>query len=139
LLGRAAGCRSDGRAVGRFELEAAIQSVHCARAVTGLLDWEALRTLHEALVTVAPTLGAHVALADAVSHVEGPRRGLEVLDAIDDPALSRFQPHWATRAALLAAAGESGAAAAAYAKAISMTTDRPTRVWLERRRAALTG
>jgi len=139
LLRRAAGCRADGRAVGRFELEAAIQSVHCARAVTGSLDWEALRTLHEALVTVAPTLGAHVALADAVSHVEGPRQGLAVLDAIDDPAFSRFQPGWATRAALLEAAGETAAAAAAYDKAISMTTDRATRVWLPQRRAALAG
>ncbi|MET1043732.1 MAG: DUF6596 domain-containing protein, partial [Microbacteriaceae bacterium] len=43
---------------GRFQLEAAIQSAHCASASTGQTDWRALRTLYEALIRVAPTLGA---------------------------------------------------------------------------------
>ncbi|NNH54942.1 RNA polymerase subunit sigma-70, partial [Promicromonospora citrea] len=48
---------------GRFRLEAAVQSVHCARSRTGRTGWPALLTLHRALVRVAPTLGARVALA----------------------------------------------------------------------------
>jgi RNA polymerase sigma-70 factor (ECF subfamily) len=136
-LRRAAATRADGRAVGRFELEAAIQSVHCARAPTGLVDWPALRTLYRALVVVAPTLGARVALAAATSQVDGPVAGLTELDAIDDPAARRFQPAWATRAALLAAAGDVPAAVAAYEKAVSLTTDAPTRRWLEDRLAAV--
>ena len=32
--------------VGRFQLEAAIQSAHCARARSGQTDWAALRTLY---------------------------------------------------------------------------------------------
>jgi RNA polymerase sigma-70 factor (ECF subfamily) len=137
-LRRAASTRAEGRAVGRFELEAAIQSVHCARATTGAVDWPALRTLYRALVAVAPTLGAQVALAAATSQVEGPAAGLAELDAIDDPAVGRFQPAWATRAALLAEAGDATAAVAAYEKAISLTTDTPTRTWLESRLAGLT-
>jgi RNA polymerase sigma-70 factor (ECF subfamily) len=132
----AAAVRRHGQ-VGRFELEAAIQSVHSARATTGELDREALRTLHEALVAVAPTLGARVALAAATAQVDGAVAGLAVLDAIDDPAAGRFQPAWATRAALLAEAGSPEDASAAYDKAISLTTDTPTRHWLEARRAAL--
>jgi RNA polymerase sigma-70 factor (ECF subfamily) len=134
-LRRAAGARVSGQPIGRFELEAAIQSVHCARAVTGVVDWQALRTLHQALVAVAPTLGSRVALAAATSHTDGPAAGLSVLDAIDDAAAGRFQPLWATRAALLAEAGDPPAAVAAYRKAISLTTDSPTRVWLEARLA----
>src|SRR5690606_15920805 len=43
--------------IGRFQIEAAIQSVHCARATTGTTDVAALRLLSEALVLIAPTLG----------------------------------------------------------------------------------
>jgi predicted RNA polymerase sigma factor len=134
-LRRAVAARAGGRGIGRFELEAAIESVHCARAATGQVDWRALRTLHAALVAVAPTLGARVALAAAVGRVDGPRAGLAELAAIDDPALERFQPAWATRAALLVEAGDATAAVAAYDKAISLTTDPPTRAWLERQAA----
>jgi predicted RNA polymerase sigma factor len=118
------------RAIGRFELEAAIQSVHCARAATGSVDWDALRTLHTALVSIAPTLGARVALAAATAQVEGPEAGLRALDSVGDQALQRFQPAWATRAALLAESGRRAEATAAYEKAISLTTDTPTRIWL---------
>lgn len=48
---------------GRFQLEAAIQSVHCDRARTGVVDRAALRTLYRGLVQVAPTRGALEALA----------------------------------------------------------------------------
>ena len=54
---------------GRFQLEAAIQSAHCARATTGTVDRAALLKLHEALVRVAPSLGAHVALAATLGAV----------------------------------------------------------------------
>jgi len=134
---RAADVRPASQPIGRFELEAAIQSVHCARAASGAVDWAALCTLHQALVAVAPTLGARVALAAATSHTDGPAAGLAVLDAIDHAAAARFQPAWATRAALLAEAGDVRAAVAAYDKAISLTTDTPTRSWLEEQRAAL--
>lgn len=137
-LRRAAAARTEGRPIGRFELEAAIQSVHCARAATGVVDHAALGTLHAALVAAAPTLGARVALAAATSRLDGPRAGLAELDAIDDPAATRFQPAWATRAALLAEAGDIAAATVAYEKAISLTTDLPTRRWLEERLGGLT-
>lgn len=52
-----------GRPLGRFQLEAAIQAVHCDRARTGELDVETLVTLYRGLVAVAPTAGAEAALA----------------------------------------------------------------------------
>jgi len=60
LLRRAA---SLGMPLGRFQLEAAIQSVHCDRARTGVVDREALLKLYRGLVAVYPTTGARAALA----------------------------------------------------------------------------
>jgi RNA polymerase sigma-70 factor (ECF subfamily) len=124
--------------LGRFQLEAAIQSVHCARAVTGSTDWAVLRKLYAALVSIAPTLGARVAFAATIGRTEGPHAALAALDAITDPALQRFQPAWATRAHFLAEIGRMEDAKEAYDKAISLTTERAVRTYLENRRSAVT-
>lgn len=140
LIAEGAGYLQRARAsgpIGRFQLEAAIQSVHCARATSGHTDWQALRTLYQALVTVAPTLGARVAFAATIGRSDGPVRGLAALDAISEPAVARFQPAWATRAHLLDAAGETVEAARAYDKAISLTTDASVRAYLAGRRGRL--
>ena len=117
----------------RFQLEAAIQSVHCARALTGRTDWPALRRLYTALVSIAPTLGARVALAAAIGRDEGAEEGLSALDVIQDAGMERFQPAWATRAHLLGLAGRAEEAAVAYEKAISLTTEPGVRRYLEGR------
>jgi RNA polymerase sigma-70 factor (ECF subfamily) len=69
LLRRASGL---GAPFGRFQLEAAIQSVHCDRARTGVVDTATLVTLYRGLVAVAPTLGAQAAL-DALEQRTGRR------------------------------------------------------------------
>jgi RNA polymerase sigma-70 factor (ECF subfamily) len=121
--------------IGRFQIEAAIQSVHCARAASGVTDWHALRTLYAALIGIAPTLGARVAHAAAIGRIDGPAAGLAALDAIVDDALQRFQPAWATRAHLLASAGRADEARQAYDRAIALTTEIAARRYLEDRRA----
>ncbi|TGG94890.1 RNA polymerase subunit sigma-70 [Natronospirillum operosum] len=123
--------------IGRFQLEAAIQSVHCARATPGSTDWATLRRLHALLVSTAPTLGARVAFAATIGRTDGPEAGLAALDAIDDAAVQRFQPAWATRAYLLAELGHTEAARQAYDKAISMTTEQGIREYLQARRSAV--
>lgn len=122
---------------GRYQYEAAIQSTHCVRRHAGHVDWLALRKLHRALLRIAPSLGAAVALAAVDAQIDGPDTGLRTLDAITDPAAERFQPAWTTRAYLLAAAGRTDAAAAAYRKAIDLTTDPGEATYLRRRLAAL--
>ncbi|WP_205843658.1 RNA polymerase sigma factor [Nakamurella deserti] len=123
---------------GRFRLEAAIQAVHCARAVTGRTDWQALRVLYEALCVVAPTLGARVARASAVGHVEGPAAGLAALDGLG-AAAQTFQPAWAVRAHLLAAAARPADARSAYVRAAALATDPAVREFLRQRAEALPG
>ena len=118
---------------GRYQYEAAIQSAHCNRPV----DWLALRTLHRALLRIAPSLGAAVALAAVDAEVDGPRAGLATLDEITDPALQRFQPAWTTRAHLLGRAGDHTAAAQAYQRAIKLTTDSAVAQYLRGQLAGL--
>jgi RNA polymerase sigma-70 factor (ECF subfamily) len=118
---------------GRFQYEAAIQSAHCARRP----DLDALRKLYRALQRVAPSLGAVVALAAVDGQIDGPDAGLRALDAIDDRAVERFQPAWATRAHLLAQGGRPGPAAEAYRTAIALTTDPGVAEYLRDRLRAL--
>ena len=118
---------------GRFQYEAAIQSAHCTRASQGKVDMNALRKLHRALLRVAPSLGAAVASAAVDGEIDGPDAGLRGLDAIDDPAVQRFQPAWTTRAHLLAEAGRVAEAAAAYRRAMELTTDPGVAEYLLRR------
>ena len=68
---------------GRFQLEAAIQSAHVARWFGHETDWKAIRRLTVALVDVAPTLGARVALAALIGRLDGAEAGLAALDGID--------------------------------------------------------
>jgi RNA polymerase sigma-70 factor (ECF subfamily) len=119
---------------GRFQLEAAIQSVHCSRIDGRDTDFVALKKLYEALVHIAPTLGARVSLAATIGEVDGPELGIAALNEIDAP---RFQPALATRAHLLARADRIPEARAAYGKAISLTSDAATRIQLEHRLAGL--
>jgi RNA polymerase sigma-70 factor, ECF subfamily len=60
LLRRA---HSLGAPLGRFQIEAAIQSAHCDRARTGTLDRTSVIQLYRGLVAIAPTTGALKALA----------------------------------------------------------------------------
>ena len=123
--------------LGRFQLEAAIQAVHCARGRDGATDWPTLLTLHRILQAVAPSLGSGVALAAVTAEVDGPAAGLAALDALLLEAGQRarlFQPAMATRAHLLDRLGRKQEAVAAYDSAISLTHDTAEREYLQRRR-----
>jgi len=52
-----------GAPLGRFQLEAAIQSAHCDRARSGTVDRATIVQLYRGLVAIAPTAGAIEALA----------------------------------------------------------------------------
>ncbi|MGY4859379.1 RNA polymerase sigma factor [Cryobacterium sp. AP23] len=127
--------------IGRFQLEAAIQSVHCDRARSGSTNWPALKALHEALVRLSPTAGARVALAAVVGETDGAAAGLTVLEELgrDMPGTAEFQPWWATRAHLLVRAGWVPEARAAYERAIELAGDERLRAALRRQAATLAG
>ena len=126
--------------VGRFQLEAAIQAVHLARARTGVTDHAALRTLYTALDLIAPTIGSKVALASTIAQTEEPAAGLSALDDLADaePVLT-FQPYWAVRGHLLGQLHRVEEAAAAYQTAAALSPDETDRAYLEDQVRRLTG
>jgi RNA polymerase sigma-70 factor (ECF subfamily) len=116
--------------LGRFCCEAAIQAVHAERSATGVTNWQALVVLYDALARICPALGVLVSRAVCVAELEGARRGLTLLDELDRAAIARYQPYWAVRAHLAAAAGDDEAAAAAYEIAIGLSEDDSVRRFL---------
>ena len=52
-----------GAPIGRFQLEAAIQSAHCDRVRTGSVDRATIVQLYRGLVAIAPTTGVVEVLA----------------------------------------------------------------------------
>ncbi|MEM8539738.1 MAG: DUF6596 domain-containing protein, partial [Pseudomonadota bacterium] len=116
---------------GRFQLEAAIQSVHAERLNSGAINWHAIALLYEGLIAIAPTSGAMVAHAAAIGKAFGPKAGLKVLAEIDEDELMAFQPYWATKAHLMAGTGNKKGAISAYEKAIALCTDNSIRDWLK--------
>ena len=121
--------QSRGR-TGRFQLEAAIQSVHADRARSGRIEWGAITLFYDQLVRISPTLGTLTGYAAAVAEARGPGAGLEVLDGIDPDEVSAYQPYWAVRAHLLQRLGKTSEAANAFDRAIGLAEDPAVRQFL---------
>jgi predicted RNA polymerase sigma factor len=124
---------SRGRA-GRFQLEAAIQSVHAERARSGRTEWTAIMLFYDQLIRISPTLGTRTGYAAAVGEANGPEAGLAVLDEIDPDAVSVYQPYWAVRAHLLQRLGKTPEAGEAFDRAIGLAEDPAVRQFLLQRR-----
>jgi RNA polymerase sigma-70 factor (ECF subfamily) len=123
---------------GRYQLEAAVQSAHAVRRLTGRSDWAAIERIYDALLALTGSPVVAINRAIAVAETRGPAAGLAALDALaDDRRVAEYQPYWAARAELLARTGEAHAADAAYRRAIGLEADPAVRRFLERRRASL--
>ena len=119
---------------GRFQLEAAIQSVHSERARSGRTDWTAIGFFYEQLIRISPTLGTRTGYAAAIAEANGPQAGLTILDAIEMDLASDYQPYWAVRAHLLQRLGRRPEAIHAYAQAIRLAKDSAVRKFLFQKR-----
>ncbi|APR76077.1 RNA polymerase sigma-70 factor, ECF subfamily protein [Minicystis rosea] len=122
---------------GRFLFEAAIQSVHARRAVTGTTDWSAVALLYGALMRIAPTIGAAVAQAAAVLEAHGAPAALVLLDALSSGDVAAYQPYWAARAVVLARLDRAAESRDAYARAIGLSADPAVRAFLRKEMEAL--
>jgi RNA polymerase sigma-70 factor (ECF subfamily) len=126
------------QAPGRFQLEAAVQSVHAARRLTGRTDWPALALLYDALLAISGSPVVAMNRAVAKARVAGAEVGLAELDELKhDSRLQHYQPYWAARAELLAGAGHLSEARAAFSKAIELEEDLAVRRFLLGRAARL--
>ncbi|PWJ90509.1 RNA polymerase sigma-70 factor (ECF subfamily) [Mesorhizobium loti] len=124
--------------IGRYQLEAAVQSAHAARRLTGRTDWAAIRELYDALLSITGSPVVAINRAVAIAEAEGAVAGLAALYVLgDDKRLDDYQPYWAARAGLLARLGQVPQATDAYDRAIGLERDPAVRRFLQGKRAVL--
>lgn len=123
------------RQFGRYQLEAAIQSAHLRRGLTGVNVLDEIVILYEGLLRFAPSLAARVGHAAAVTEAKGAEAGLAQLDALDGERLKDYQPYWAVRAHVLQKLGRPEAHAA-FDRAIGLSRHEGQRAFLLKKQAA---
>jgi RNA polymerase sigma-70 factor (ECF subfamily) len=124
--------------IGRYQLEAAVQSAHAARRHLGHSDWPAIVMLYDGLLALTASPVVAVNRAVALAEVEGAAAGLAALETIgSDKRIAEYQPYWAARAALLTKLGDREGADNAYGLAIGLESDPALRGFLQKKRTAL--
>lgn len=109
-------------APGPFQVQAAIAALHAEAPSWDRTDWPQIAALYAELNRLAPSPVVTLNQAAAVASADGPHVGLALLATLDgDDRLDRYQPLHATRAELLARAGDLDRAADAYRRAIELT------------------
>lgn len=127
------------QSMGRFQLEAAIQSAHARRAFGEETDWRAIALLYDGLIRLEPAIGALVARAAAHGQARGAEAGLAALQGAPEARVADYQPYWAVRAHLLAQADRFDEARSAYQRAIGLCEDPAMRLFLQARARKLDG
>ena len=124
--------------IGRFQLEASVQSAHVDRCRTGAANWPHVAELYSALFALTGSPVVLINRALAIAEVDGAAAGLDAMpDQTADARLTEYQPYWAARCELLARTGAFAEARRANEIAIGLERDSAVRRFLERRRAAL--
>ncbi|ULL16759.1 RNA polymerase subunit sigma-70 [Paenibacillus sp. H1-7] len=123
--------------IGRFQLMAAIQSVHAQRLSTGRIEWAAIVQLYEGLIRLHPTLGALIGRAAAVAEAYGPESGVTLLEAIPSAEVVNYQPYWALAGHLYKRMNREDDARSAYSRAVGLSTDVSVRQFLSRKASTL--
>jgi RNA polymerase sigma-70 factor (ECF subfamily) len=126
-------------AFGRFQCEAAIQSAHTARRVTGVSNWPSVVALYDHLVALTDSPVAVLNRAVVLAEVAGVEAVLDDTMASlgEDKRMLGYQPYWAARGHLLARAGRMSEATEAFTVAIGLTSDDAVRAYLQRQLAAV--
>ncbi|WP_406130829.1 RNA polymerase sigma factor [Streptomyces sp. NBC_00989] len=119
---------------GPYQIQAAINAVHSDAPTADATDWGQILQLYDQLTAVAPSPVVALNRAVAVAEVDGPRKALDLVDALD---LDGYHVLHAVRADLLRRLGRDTEAVQAYEAAIARTGSAAERGYLERRRREL--
>ena len=123
-----------GSVPGPFALQAAIASMHCRARRAEDTDWRAIVRLYDRLERVQPSPIVSLNRAVAVAMAEGPKPGLELIDALaGSNDLENYHLLHAARADLLRRMGSSEEAAKSYRRALALVTNESERRYLQRR------
>ncbi len=114
---------------GPFQLQAAIQAVHCNAVSFDDTDWPQIVSLYDHLFSIMPTPVVALNRAIAIGETEGPDAALTALDQIGSE-LDNYHLLHATRGTMLRRIGERGAARAAYERAVDLAPTEADRRFL---------
>jgi len=106
---------------GPFQLQAAIQAVHCNAATFAATDWPQIATLYDQLFLFMPTPVVALNRAIAIGESAGPATALTALDAIAAD-LNGYHLLHAARGTMLRRLGDRGAAKTAFEQALALAT-----------------
>ncbi|MDR6817784.1 RNA polymerase sigma-70 factor (ECF subfamily) [Neorhizobium sp. 2083] len=124
--------------IGRYQLEAAVQSAHAVCRFGHRPDWPVLETLYDHLLALTGSPVVAINRAVVIASGRSVEEGLAALDAAGgDQRLAGYQPYWAARADLLARCGRGQEADDAYRCAIDLETDPVIRQFLAGRRSQI--
>lgn len=123
--------------IGRYQLEAALQSAHLDARRSGRVDTEGVVRLYDALLAIAPSPVVAINRSIALADRDGAHAALATLDEIAaDRRVLDYQPYWAARAELLMRIGAVDDARPAYEMAIGLERDPAVRRFLQERMAS---
>ena len=124
------------RRAGPYQVQAAIAAVHCRASEPGQTDWTEIAALYGELYRMQPTPVVALNRAVAVAMAGTPQDGLQMMDEGGlSEELADYPLYYATRADLLRRDGSRSEAAAAYERAIDLTTNEIERNYLAHRLA----
>lgn len=125
-------------AIGRYQLEGALQSAHMERCCTVRPNWAEVVQLYNALFALVGSPVVAINRALAIAEMDGPDAALAAMPEVAaDVRLAEYQPYWAARAELLARSGAYSEAREAYEIAIGLERDPAVRRFLQQRQLAL--
>jgi RNA polymerase sigma-70 factor (ECF subfamily) len=114
---------------GPFQLQAAIQAVHCKADSFEATDWPQIVALYDHLFSVMPTPVVALNRAIAIAEIEGPGAALNTLDAIASD-LDNYHLMHAARGTMLRRLGQRDAAQAAFERAARLAATEADRRFL---------
>jgi RNA polymerase sigma-70 factor (ECF subfamily) len=122
---------------GPYTLQAAIAAVHAESPSYEATDWTEIVGLYDALLRVEPSPVVALNRAVAVSMVDGPEAGLELIKPLVEGGLSNFHLGYLVQAELYQRMGEVGLAQVSYEAALAQAKLEPERRQIQIRLADL--
>jgi RNA polymerase sigma-70 factor, ECF subfamily len=124
---------------GPYQIQAAINAVHCDAPAAAATDWWQILALYDQLLSLSPSPVVALNRAVAVAEVQGPAAALALVDGLnlDHQNLDGYYLFHAIRADLLRRLGHTAEATQAYEAAIARTENATERDFLQHRRQSL--
>lgn len=124
------------RQPGPYQIQAAISALHAQAARTEDTDWSQIAVLYGELARLNPSPIVELNRAVALAMVEGPGRGMALLDELEaEGSLNGYYLFHAARADLLRRMGWLQEAHDAYAEALALCQNTVEQTFLKRRLA----